>query len=150
MRKYVFIGIGGFLGAISRFLIKGIQISHYYGNIPLNTLIINVTGSFILALILTVTFKNIDFHADIRLGITTGFFGAYTTFSTLCKETVGLMQQGFYYSALMYVTVSIVLGLVSVYLAIILARKIVFIIARKDNESNKLVEDIVDIEEGVE
>jgi CrcB protein len=92
MRKYVFISIGSFLGAIFRYLIKLIPISGYHEHVPLNTLMINITGAFILALIMTVYLEVWHFDADVRLGITTGFLGAFTTFSALCKETVGLLQ----------------------------------------------------------
>jgi fluoride exporter len=132
MRKYIFISIGGILGAILRYLIKEVHIYHYHENIPLNTLIINITGSFILALILTTAFEIWKFDADIRLGIATGFLGAYTTFSTLCKETVGLIHEGFYFSAFFYLTVSTILGLASVYLGIILAREVVSKLVKKD------------------
>jgi fluoride ion exporter CrcB/FEX len=54
----------------------------------------NVLGAFALAFILTIAFEIWTFDSDIRLGVTTGFLGAFTTFSTLCKETVGLMQNG--------------------------------------------------------
>ena len=53
----MFIGIGGMLGAILRYLSEGVQIYHYHENVPLNTFIINVTGSFMLALVLTVAFE---------------------------------------------------------------------------------------------
>ena len=92
MRKYIFIAIGGMLGAILRYFIKNIHIYNYKEAIPINTLLINVSGSFLLALILTIAFEIFEFDADLRLGIATGFLGAYTTFSTLCKETVNLMN----------------------------------------------------------
>lgn len=144
MRKYVFIGIGGILGAILRYLIKGVQIYHYNENIPLNTLIINVTGSFVLALVLTVAFEVWEFDAGIRLGIATGFLGAYTTFSTLSKETAGLVRRGDYFSAVSYITVSTVLGLAAVYFGIILARETVSKLVKKDKE------ELEEIEGGVE
>lgn len=122
MRKYIFIGMGGFLGAAARFAVKNIHIYHYHGNIPLNTLIINVSGSFILALLLTIAFEIFSIDTDIRLGIATGFLGAYTTFSTLCRETVSLMMDGHYYSAVSYVIISTVLGIAAVYLGVLLAR----------------------------
>ena len=65
MRKYIIIGCGGFLGAILRYLIKGIQIYNYHENVPLNTLIINVTGTFILTLVLTVAFEVWKFDSSI-------------------------------------------------------------------------------------
>jgi fluoride exporter len=124
MRKYIFICIGGILGAIARYLIKGIHLYYYHGNVPINTLFINITGSFILVFVLTVAFEVWEFDQDIRLGIATGFLGAYTTFSTLCKETAGLMKEGFYFSAISYVAVSAILGIAAAYLGLRVARKV--------------------------
>lgn len=123
MRKYIFIAAGGMLGAVLRYCIKNIHVWNYHGSIPLNTLFVNITGSFLLALLLTVAFEVWNFDSDIRLGITTGFLGAYTTFSTLCKETVKLITCGQYFSAISYIAVSVMLGLTSAYIGIILARK---------------------------
>lgn len=133
MRKYIFIGIGGILGAILRYYIKNIHIYQYNGVFPLNTLIINITGSFILALILTVTFEVLEFDSDIRLGIATGFLGAFTTFSTMSKETVILINSGYYYSAIAYLTVSAMLGLSAAYFGTVLARDVISKIVNREN-----------------
>ena len=124
MRKYVFIGIGGILGAICRYLIMGIHIYNYHENVPINTLMINITGSFVMALILTIAFEIWEFDASIRLGIATGFLGAYTTFSTICKETVVLMHDYYYIPAILYIAVSIIIGIAATYLGIVIAREI--------------------------
>ncbi|PKM96490.1 MAG: fluoride efflux transporter CrcB [Firmicutes bacterium HGW-Firmicutes-1] len=133
MSKYFYIGIGGALGALLRFLIKGYDIISYRENIPLNTLIINISGSLLLALFLTIAFEIWEFDADLRMGITTGFLGAYTTFSSLCKETVGLINEGYYFSAISYITISTFLGLAFAYLGVILAREAVAKMLRKGN-----------------
>ena len=124
LRKYIYIGCGGFAGAILRYLIKQIHIQNYRENIPLNTLLINISGAFVLALVLTIAFEVWEFDPDIRLGITTGFMGAFTTFSTMCKETVELMHSGYYFSAISYITISTMLGLGLTYFGIVLAHKI--------------------------
>lgn len=129
MRKYIFIGAGGFLGAILRYYIKSIQIYHYKEAIPLNTLIINIAGSFMLALILTTALEVWEFDSNIRLGIATGFLGAFTTFSTMCKETVLLINSGYYFSAISYITISTMLGLGAAYFGIVVAREAVSKIA---------------------
>ncbi len=131
MRKYIFIGLGGMLGAILRYAIKGVPLYHYHENIPLNTLLINVAGSFILALVLTVAFEVWAFDANIRLGIATGFLGAFTTFSTLCRETVELIYLGDYYSAVSYMAVSVMIGITAVYFGIVLARETVSKLVKK-------------------
>lgn len=137
MKNYLYIGMFGFLGAILRYFIKNIHIYHYSEVVPINTIIINVTGSFILALILTAAFEVWEIREEIRLGVATGFLGAYTTFSTLCKDTVTLISSGFYFSALSYVAVSILLGLCAVYFGVILARGYVSkILGRDDDEES--------------
>lgn len=132
MRKYILIGIGGLLGSILRYWFEGVPIYHYHENVPLNTLFINITGSFVLALILTIAFDVWEFKADIRLGIATGFIGAYTTFSTLCKETVGLLYQGNYFSAISYIAVSTMVGIAAAYFGVVVAREVVSKLVKKD------------------
>ena len=125
MKKYILIGIGGMFGAMSRYGVGSVQLWDFQEKFPVNTLFVNVTGSFLLLLILTIAFEVLEFDPDVRLGITTGFLGAYTTFSTLCKETAGYALNGEYFQAAAYVTVSAVLGLGFAYLGVILARKII-------------------------
>jgi CrcB protein len=125
MRKYIYIAAGGMLGAMSRFGIRNINIWDFQNSFPIQTLLVNITGSFLLLLILTTAFEILDFDADLRLGIATGFLGAYTTFSTLCKETVSLMMTGEYLTAALYILASAVLGIAAAYLGLLSARKII-------------------------
>ena len=138
MRKYKLIALGGMLGAILRYLIKNIHIYNEY--IPINTFLINVSGSFLLALILTISFETFEFDSDLRLGIATGFLGAYTTFSTLCKETVNLIRQGDYYSAISYIGLSTIMGLAAAYFGVVVAREVVskFVNPKKDSDELEL------------
>ncbi|MBU3180568.1 fluoride efflux transporter CrcB [Clostridium psychrophilum] len=125
MRKYIYIAIGGMLGAVLRYIIKNIHIINYKEIIPINTLFVNISGSLLLALTLTIAFEVFTFDADIRLGIATGFLGAFTTFSTLCKETVNLMRQGDYYSSISYIGFSVMLGLCASYFGVVIAREVI-------------------------
>jgi CrcB protein len=117
---------------------KKITLYSFLNDFVFNTLVINVSGCFILALLLTVAFEIWEFDAEIRLGIGTGFLGAYTTFSTLCRETTELLFKGYYFSAVSYITISVVLGLAAVYLGVVLAREVVaklLKIERRDRKS---------------
>ena len=125
LQKYIYIMIGGALGAVLRLLVKNTPIWNYFGNIPLNTLLINITGCFLLALFLVVALEIIDVDANVRIGVSTGFLGAFTTFSSLCKENVLLMLNGDFFSAISYITISIVLGLAASFLGVVLARKVI-------------------------
>lgn len=135
MQKYIYIMIGGALGAVLRLLVKNTHIWNYFGNIPLNTLLINITGCFLLALFLVVALEIIDVDANVRIGVSTGFLGAFTTFSSLCKENVLLMLSGNYFSAISYVVISIVLGLGASFLGVVLARKVIAVMAIRSAEN---------------
>lgn len=124
MKKYIYIGAGGFIGAVLRYILKNIDIFNYT-KLPLNTFLINISGSFIIGLILTLAYEKRDIDENVRLGVVTGFIGAYTTFSTLCKETAGLYAKGSLYYAVLYVILSAVIGLAAVYTGTIAARKVI-------------------------
>lgn len=123
MRKILFIAAGGSAGAVLRYLIEQLNAPGYSG-IPFDTLAINLIGCFFLAFILAL----LESNTDLRLGISVGLLGAFTTFSTLCKETVSLISDGSYFSAALYVFASAFLGVAAAYLGLISARRI----ARRD------------------
>ncbi len=125
MRKYIFIGAGTAAGAILRYLIREIYIDHYQEVVPLNTLIINVTGCFVLAVVLMLSIEILELSPNLRLGIATGLIGAFTTFSTFCKETVEVLYQGYYFSAISYVVISAFLGFMATYFGIVIAREVI-------------------------
>lgn len=122
MRKYIFIGCGGFLGAVIRYYVRGIQFGAYCSGIPINTLLINAVGAFVLAFVLTIALERWHFNTDLRLGVSVGLLGALTTFSTLCKETAGLIMTGNIKTALLYLAVSVLFGYGAAFCGIALAR----------------------------
>jgi CrcB protein len=123
MRKYVFISVGGCLGAMLRYAIRSVPI-HTLGSFPLNTFLINIAGSFLLAVVLTAALELKGFDPDIKLGIGTGFLGAFTTFSTLCKETVVLFDQGDVLTAASYCVLSVFVGLFAAFLGVALTKMV--------------------------
>ncbi len=137
MKRYLFIGAGGFVGAIARFYIKNYPISQYYGAMPMNTLIVNIAGCFLIGFFLTIALEVCEIDTNIRLGISTGLLGAFTTFSTLCKEIYTLILQGEYITAAVYVTVSPVLGISAVYLGVVLAREVILKTVVKDGYEDR-------------
>lgn len=131
MKKYFFIGFGGALGAILRFIIEYVQISNHIGNLPINTLVINTIGSFVLAMTYSIAYEA---NENLKLAITVGFLGAFTTFSTMCKEAVKLINNGQFYSSIFYLFISVALGLGMAYLGNITGKNIaITIISIKNN-----------------
>jgi len=118
LRQSLVVGAGGFLGAIARFLI-GTWISNRYGSLfPWATIIINISGSFILGLIATLLLNRVLINPNWRFFVTIGFVGAYTTFSTFEYETARL---GSSWLAMGNLLGSVIAGYIAVWLGIRLA-----------------------------
>lgn len=120
--KYLIIGVGGFLGANARYLVGGWVADWLGATFPYGTALINVTGSFIIGLFLTLITERFIAPPSARLFFAVGFLGAYTTFSTFTFESLTLIQSRAYLAALIYVAGSVILGLTAVTLGIIVGR----------------------------
>lgn len=96
----ILIGIGGFIGANLRYGVSVWAADRLGLAFPWGTLVINVTGSFILALFLAYTVNHVTLDDRIRLFLAVGFCGAYTTFSTYAVESMALLQSGAWIAAL--------------------------------------------------
>ena len=121
MKKVLYVGIGGVVGALLRYLIKEKFIDFQFsllGSILWGTLIVNISGSFILAAFMTLSLSRFKVSEAMRLAVATGLLGAYTTFSTLCRETVNLAYNGFWWTAFTYAAFSVLLGLVAAFLGV--------------------------------
>lgn len=94
LNPYVLVGIGGVLGANARYLVSTRAADRFGVDFPYGTLLINASGSFLMGAVLTLLAGRFHSNRDATLLITTGFLGAYTTFSTFAYETVILMRQG--------------------------------------------------------
>jgi CrcB protein len=94
VRTPVGISIGAIAGALSRYYL-GLWFTQLFGTeFPYSTLIINVSGCFVMGFFTTLTLgRFIVIHPDIRLLVTTGFLGSYTTFSTYELDTAKLFQE---------------------------------------------------------
>lgn len=111
--RLLFVMIGGFFGAICRFVISEWADT---GNVfPLATLLINLCGCFILAWFLTYVSQNKKIRPEFTLFVGTGFIGSFTTFSTFSMETLNLIQNGLFFMATFYVLASTVLGILLAY-----------------------------------
>ena len=122
MTDYLFIGLGGFLGANARYLVGGWAAKVYGSTFPYGTFLINVTGSFFIGLVLTLITERFIAPPNFRLFFIVGFTGAYTTFSTYMFESLSLVQERAYLAAIAYALGSIAVGLVAVTAGVIAGR----------------------------
>lgn len=112
----------GALGALARYAVGGWVSDRASGVFPWGTLIVNVSGSLLLGFLFVLLTERFLPHPTLRLGLTVGFLGAYTTFSTFSLETLRLIQDGAVGIAAMNVAASVAAGLLAVYLGTIAGR----------------------------
>ncbi len=113
--QIIYIGIGGFLGAISRFLLAKF-INNYFTSVPLGTLIVNVSGSFLLGFIIYSVLDGRNVSPEVRDFSTIGFLGAYTTMSTFAYESFRLGELSEYLYFGLNIFLNVFLCLLAVYL----------------------------------
>lgn len=119
--KYLVVGLGGFLGANAR-LILGTWAAKQWGtDFPYGTFIINVSGSFILGLFVSLM-DRFAWGDPWRLLVAVGFVGAYTTFSTFEVESLNLVTEGSLLRAGANILGSVVLGFLAAYAGVVVAR----------------------------
>lgn len=122
MTNILVIGIGGFAGAVSRYAVA-LWIGERWGrSFPLGTLAVNVSGCFLIGLLMTLLLERYMVDPAWRSFLVIGFLGAYTTFSTFEYETGGLLGDGELLYAMLNVVMSVVLGFTALKLGEVLAR----------------------------
>jgi CrcB protein len=121
VRTALAISVAGALGALSRYALQAV-IDPRSGGLPWGTFVVNVSGSFLIGLIFTVTTERLSVEPWLRTALTVGFLGAYTTFSTLAFETVRLLDGGEWLAAFLNMAGSAVFGVVAVLAGIVVAR----------------------------
>ncbi|MGH9404810.1 MAG: fluoride efflux transporter CrcB [Terriglobia bacterium] len=104
----------GAAGTLARYWMQGLVQERTGSSFPYGTLAVNLAGCFFLGLIGEYALNHIAIPPDWRIGVTTGFFGAYTTFSTFEWETGHLIQDGQWSKAAAYVALSLIVGVLAV------------------------------------
>jgi CrcB protein len=118
LSKFLLVAIGGAFGAVSRYGLN-LLFANILAPFPFATFLINVTGSFLIGLLLT----RFETNETAKLLLITGFLGAYTTFSTFEYETFQLTQIEQTLTAFLYVALSFAIGFIGVASGIWVARR---------------------------
>jgi len=123
MERYLAIALGGAFGAMARYGLAVFILERFPSRFPYGTMVINVSGSFIIGFFMTFLSQRIHIHPNWTLAIVVGFVGAYTTFSTFEYEIFKLVDDGKLSIGFGYLLLSLVLGFVAVWGGIKLARQ---------------------------
>jgi CrcB protein len=120
MRALLFVGIGGGLGSIFRYAISVFIGKHVPLAFPMGTLLVNLSGCFLIGVFYSMIARNAAFNPDWRLFLITGICGGYTTFSTFSYDGLILLKQGSSLSLMIYVLGSVVGGLLATFAGVAL------------------------------
>ena len=124
MINVLIIGIGGFLGAVTRYSVAVWFGQRWGRSFPLGTFVINITGSFLIGLLMTLMTERIIENPQWRLLLIVGFLGAYTTFSTFEYETGALLKDGEWLYASLNAVLSVFVGFIALKLGEVIAKSI--------------------------
>lgn len=108
------VGVGGFIGAVCRYLIGMIPLKEGC-TFPIKTLTINIAGSFLIGIVAALAMKTESLDSRIVLFLKVGICGGFTTFSSFALETTDLMKDGKVYLAVVYTVLSLTLGVLAVF-----------------------------------
>jgi CrcB protein len=114
--RILLVGIGGFLGSAMRYIISGWAVKAFEDYIPYGTLLVNVIGCFFMGFIMEVSVEIWPTSSELRVFLTTGLIGGFTTFSAFSYETMSLFSDGSIILAGANVFLNLLLGCTAVWL----------------------------------
>jgi fluoride exporter len=122
---YLAVAFGGALGAMSRYWVYNVFPGWADAKFPYATFTVNVLGSFLIGIAFIVITERAQISPEWRGIITVGFLGAFTTFSTFSMDTLGLIQQAQYWTALIYIMSSVLICIFAAWLGLTMARELI-------------------------
>jgi len=121
--KILAVAFGGAFGATLRYLINISPLADLFGKFPFHTFFINVVGSFLIGFLMVIFADKLTANENLRLALTVGFLGAFTTFSTFEMEIYELIGERFFVTAFLYLSLSILIGFTGVAAGVWLAKR---------------------------
>lgn len=121
--KILSVAIGGALGAAARYLINISPLANVFERFPFPTFFINLTGSFLIGFLFVLMTDKFTTSDNLRLAVSVGFLGAFTTFSTFELEIFDLVRERYFAVAFLYLFLSVLFGFVGVLAGVWLAKK---------------------------
>lgn len=125
MFKWImFVGAGGFLGSVSRFLVSRYVQQAFLSAFPLGTFIVNITGCLLIGILFGIFERSGEVSPEWRMFLVVGFCGGFTTFSSFTLENITLLRDGDYFYFFLYTGLSVILGLAATLGGILLIKNI--------------------------
>lgn len=122
MTVVLYIAVFGALGCLARYFLSGWAYELAGSALPYGTLAVNVTGAFLIGLVMELCLRSTAVSPEVRIGLTIGFLGGFTTFSTFSYETFRLLEGAQLSQALANVLLSVTACLAFTFLGVVAAR----------------------------
>jgi fluoride exporter len=122
MKEVLIVGLGGFAGSISRYILQNAIVHRFLTIYPIGTFAINIIGSFFIGVIFGLADRYAWMTQEWRLLLAIGFMGSFTTFSTFAFDNLQLLRLGNYHQLFWYISLSIIFGIALAWFGFLIAR----------------------------
>lgn len=114
MKIVLLVGLGSFIGGVSRYLVTLFIQNKFLSSFPYGTLVVNIIGCFLIGAIYGFSERG-SMNPEWRIFLATGIMGGFTTFSSFSNETVGMLRDAQYWPAFSYIALSVIIGLAATF-----------------------------------
>jgi len=114
MKIVLLVGLGSFIGGISRYLVTLFVQNKILSTFPYGTMAVNIIGCFLIGTIYALSERG-NWNPEWRIFLATGIMGGFTTFSSFSNETVSMLRDAEYWPAFTYVALSVIIGLAATF-----------------------------------
>ena len=122
IKNFLIVGMGGAVGSILRYAVQKIFQSQSAAAFPTGTLLVNIVGCFLIGILWGMVSRSLTWNEEMKLLLMTGFCGGFTTFSAFTLEGVGLLKENKTALFIIYLTASVVGGLLATFIGIRIAK----------------------------
>ena len=118
IKNFLIVGLGGAVGSMLRYAVQKFFQVQSASAFPTGTLLVNIAGCFLIGILWSMISRSLTWNEEMKLLLMTGFCGGFTTFSAFTLEGIGLLKENKMALFLIYLTASVVGGLLATFIGI--------------------------------
>jgi fluoride exporter len=122
IKSFLIVGLGGAIGSMLRYAVQKFFQAQSAAAFPTGTLLVNISGCFLIGILWGIVSRSLSWNEEMKLLLMTGFCGGFTTFSAFTLEGIGLLKENKTALFLVYLTASVVGGLLATFIGIRIAK----------------------------
>jgi fluoride exporter len=122
IKNFLIVGLGGAAGSMLRYGVQKIFNIQSASAFPTGTLLVNIAGCFLIGILWSIASRTLSWNEEMKLLLMTGFCGGFTTFSAFTLEGIGLLKESKTALFIIYITASVVGGLLATFIGIRIAK----------------------------